>query len=213
MTVSNHLTLEDVLIAIVGDDGEPSHENLVCWTRRYPKFSGQLTDFFATWAEQEEAEPGECRVATERVASLAVSHALNLLHAREMQNVNATEPQLRRLSQVARQRGLSDADLAGRCGFDEGIIVKLDRHRIVPITDIPMVGIQRLMAALSESFDRVLDLISGPPIAMSAGSLRKARGPAVLNTETFSQAIQASKLPDDKKQDWLRLPGYSSHPP
>ena len=45
--------LQDVLDALMLAESEPSHEALLRWIRRYPKFSKELEDYFVAWSESE----------------------------------------------------------------------------------------------------------------------------------------------------------------
>jgi hypothetical protein len=45
--------------------------------------------------------------------------------------------------------------------------------------------------------------LSMPPVAASAGSLRKAKSKAVITFEAFDAAIVKSSLQDHEKQAWL----------
>jgi P2-related tail formation protein len=45
--------LEDVLDAVMLAESQPSHEALLRWMKRYPKFGKQLENFFVAWSESE----------------------------------------------------------------------------------------------------------------------------------------------------------------
>jgi hypothetical protein len=45
--------LQDVLDAVMLAESEPSHEALLRWIKRYPRFSKELENFFVTWSESE----------------------------------------------------------------------------------------------------------------------------------------------------------------
>ena len=45
--------LQDVLDAVMLAESEPSHEALLRWIKRYPKFSKELENYFVAWSEGE----------------------------------------------------------------------------------------------------------------------------------------------------------------
>ena len=44
---------QDVLDALMLAESEPSHEALLRWIKRYPRFSKELENFFVSWSESE----------------------------------------------------------------------------------------------------------------------------------------------------------------
>ena len=45
--------LQDVLDAVMLAESEPSHEALLRWIKRYPRFSKELENYFVAWSEAE----------------------------------------------------------------------------------------------------------------------------------------------------------------
>src|SRR5258706_8966392 len=145
MTVSEKITFDDVLEAMLNEEVAPTHEALLEWTVRFPAFANDLSKYFAVWAVQSEEGDSFEIPAFEHFANRGVSQALNLLHAQKAAN---SALGVVRLSAMAKKRGLSDSDLATRVGVDEAIIMKLDRGRIAPASGIPRLLIQRLAEAM-----------------------------------------------------------------
>jgi len=45
--------LQDVLDAVMLAESEPSHDALLRWIKRYPRFSQELANYFVAWSEAE----------------------------------------------------------------------------------------------------------------------------------------------------------------
>jgi transcriptional regulator with XRE-family HTH domain len=191
-------SIDELLDWIGTEEAKPSHEALSRWCERFPQHADALADYFATWAVQEE-EPLVLSLDVERLANRAVSHALNLLHE-ERQHASAAPP-LPTLSAAARARGMTDAELASRCGLDESMVVKLARRRI-PLTSIPQLCLARLQEALALPIEKLRERLRGPPLAASGGARLKSKRKPILATETFSEALEASTLSEGEKEVW-----------
>lgn len=212
-------SFDDVLVAMLDEDVEPTHDQLLVWIDRFPHLAEDLADYFAAWAVQLEAEESTARINAEHFANIGVSHALNLLHTRQARARSAAASSAasvhasRRLSAIASSRGLDDRQLADRVGLDEPLIMKLDRGRISPISDIPRRLVERLSQALGEAATEIWAAIQMGPTAASQGAMLKSKGRAVIAVESFSQAIEASSLSPEKKAEWLAATAEATGPP
>jgi hypothetical protein len=199
--IGQNVLFEDILDAIMLEESEPSYSALARWSERYPEHAEALAEFFATWAVQTEL-PQEIAVDEERLANIAVSHALNILHHRDKTanhepkaGASTATP---RLLATCRAAGISDEELASRAGLDETIIVKLDLHRI---TNIPHSCFEVLAAILGIAAERIEEMATGPPLA--AKVRYKAKGKPVPTTEDFADAVRNSSLPEESQRFWL----------
>ena len=52
------ITLEDFLDELMIEEENPDYATLVRWQQRYPQYSRELAEFFATWSMQEAASHG-----------------------------------------------------------------------------------------------------------------------------------------------------------
>ena len=77
-----NFTFEDILDALMIEETKPNYEALTRWSERYPEHGETLERFFATWAVQAEL-PQEISADGERLANLAVSHGLDIVHRRD----------------------------------------------------------------------------------------------------------------------------------
>ena len=215
MTISPDPSLDDILLDLLVDDAEPTHAHLVAALEAHPRHRDALIAFFAAWGVQAALEAEEPARDVEHFANRGVSSALNLQYARQTaavrpnQAAEASVP-AQRLSAMARRRGLSDAQLAERVGLDEVLIAKLDRHRI------PAPRPRRMFELIGEAIEvpaaHVIASATGPPIASSRGRMMKAKGPLVMETESFEEAIRRSTLSDEAKAAWIALMADENEP-
>jgi hypothetical protein len=195
-----NLLLEDILDALVLEEAEPSYAALIRWSERYPEHRDALVEFFATWAVQAELPP-ETAIDEQRLASLAVSHALDIVH-RQSETLTVA-PKVSgapaRLIEAARAVGISEARLAARVGLDTTILKKLDLRRL---TRIPRTCFERIATELGTVAERIQEMATGPPLK-AIGVRHKAKRRPSLVTEDFADAIRNSSLPNDAKRFWL----------
>lgn len=213
MIMDPNLTFDDVMTFILEENVTPSHEHLLQWIRRYPQFSEELADYFAEWAVHEEMDGEKVAEArSERFTNIGVSHALNLLHLRKAKAVPVARAQASTIAQLCKAAGLSLGSLAQRTRLDEELVMKLDFCRIV-LGGIPRRLVEMLAATLDVSIAEVWNVLSGPPRATSKGALQKSRQRAQVKTESFEDAIRASDLPLEQKNEWLRSIDEGTGPP
>ena len=206
-------TADDVILDLLVDGVEPTHENLMVAIATYPQHRDALVAFFANHAVQttlkDEATPSGC--SAERFANIGVSRVLAHRHDAPRQALTGTDSKSgeqeakllpQRLSQLIRASGLTEDQVAVRVGLDSGLMMKLDRRRIVGRQPSEM--FRRIGDELHIPPAHVIASVTGPPIASSRGNLRKAKGQIKIETETFEAAINASTLSDDLKAFWLQ---------
>ena len=131
-------TADDVILDLLIDGVEPTHENLVVAIAAYPQHRDALVAFFANLAVQtalkDEPAPSGCSV--EQFANIGVSRVLVRRHEAQGQtstDIDDTSGEIEiksmppRLSQLIRARGLTEDEVAVRVGLDAGLMMKLDR--------------------------------------------------------------------------------------
>ena len=204
-------TADDVILDLVVDGVEPTHENLMVAIAAYPQHRDALVTFFANLAVQtalkDDSASSGCSV--ERFANIGVSRVLTHRHAvlqaaadgggRSIGQKSTSPPT--RLSQLVRAKGLTEEAVAARVGLDVGLMMKVDLHRIP--APRPMEMFDRLAEVLGVPPAHVIATATGPPLSSSRGNFRKAKGQIKIETETFEVAIRASTLSDELKAYWL----------
>ena len=205
-------TADDVILDLLVDGVEPTHENLMVAIAAYPQHRDALVAFFANLAVQtalkDDMTPSDCSV--EQFANIGVSRVLSRRHDAAIQAAadgrgksvgRAAAPPPARLSQLVRAKGQKEEEVAARVGLDLGLMMKLDLHRIP--APRPMEMFDRLAEELGVPPAHIIATATGPPLSSSRGNLRKAKGQIKIDTETFEAAIRASTLSDDLKAYWL----------
>lgn len=194
------MNLEEILDTVMLKEAKPTHEALERWVALYPQLKAELAEFFATWAEQVSI-PDETAIDEEKISSLLVSHALNVVYRQ-----TAAEPavvadaEATRLSKVIAQRGMTEAEFAAQCNLDGRLVAKLDR-RLIRAASIPALLI-RLVARVLELRDAVVErLFAAQPIPLHS---YKAKKQPELKTEDFLDAVRSSGLPPEAKAAWAR---------
>jgi hypothetical protein len=197
----SRILLEEILDSLVVEESQPTYAALCRWSDRYPEHREALADFFAAWAVQAEL-PQEIEVDEDRLANLAVSHALDIVHRHEEEGRRTATPVRARLRLLAAARaaGFSEEELARRSGLDDTLIAKLDLRRLV---GVPRLCFERLAMALHVVVDQVTAMVTGPPLAAAGVRHKSKRRPSPV-TEDFVDAVRNSTLPDKAKESWLR---------
>lgn len=206
-------TVDDVILDLLVDGVEPTHENLMAAVAAYPQHRDALAAFFANLAFQTalNEEPTSSSCSVEQFANIGVSRVLAHRYdspgeasegVDDKCDKNETKSTTPRLSQLIQASGLTEEQVAVRVGLDLGLMIKLDRRRITGRR--PMELFRRIADEISIPPAHVIASVSGAPIASSRGNLRKAKGQIKIETETFDIAIKASTLEDDLKTFWLQ---------
>lgn len=214
MSRTNEPTADDVILDLLIEGVEPTHERLLVAMAAYPQHRETLVCFFASLGVQSAlyTETPSDGCTAERFASIGVSRVLDLRYRRSADADDHQPSSIApaRLSQMLRERGISESDAAVRVGLDVGLMMKLDRRRIVGPR--PMEVFRRLGEALDVPPAHVISSATGPPIPSSRGNLRKASKPIQVGTETFEKAVRVSALPDAGKAYWLGLLADETEP-
>jgi hypothetical protein len=195
-----HLSVEEVLDAILLEEATPTYEALARWCERYPEYGEELAKFFATWGEQE-CISQDVEIDEDRLASVGVSHALNLLADRKEKHAEGKahpEPGTRLLL-WARRCGITNETLVLKTGLDLVLLTKLDMRRL---TGVPQLCIERIATALHTSINFIMPMITGPP-QLQPGLRYKSKQRPTATTEDFADAIRNSSLDDVNKRFWL----------
>lgn len=213
-------TADDVILDLLVDGVEPTHENLMVAIAAYPQHRDALVSFFADLAVQTalKDEPPASGANVEQFANVGVSSVLSHRHAaiqaaadrRGKGGAQQAAPPPARLSQLVRAKGLTEEAVAARVGLDVGLMMKLDLHRIP--APRPMEMFDRLAEALGVPPAHIIATATGPPLASSRGNFRKAKGQIKVETETFEAAIRASTLSDELKAYWLARVADAAEP-
>jgi len=203
------LTYEDILDALMLEEASPNYEALTRWSDRYPQYSDALAQFFAVWALQLDLEDVPVVADDDSLARRGVSYALDLLHRQDARRGKPGSKGALSLIKAVHDAGLSLDDVARRSDLDNSVIVKLSRCRIRE--PIPELCLERLSSTVNVPVELLQTMVTGPPM-WGAQVRHKAQGKPAPVTESFSEAIRNSSLPEETKDFWLRIVVTSEHP-
>jgi hypothetical protein len=190
--------LEEVLHRIATEETELTHDALIQWVMKHPEHRDELADYFATQATRKSI-PAITAEDKAMAGQLMVSKALNHLYKMQQAAPTIQEGSAKavRLCDAVKECGLSEQDFEAKSGLDDLIIAKLDR-RLVRVFSIPLLCFERIARALRQSLEDIRAMVSGDPIPLH--SYKAAKQPEV-KVEDFADAVRASNLPPDAKNE------------
>ena len=200
--------LESVLFEFRAEAGVPRPGILEAYTRRYPQFARELTDYAVEWLIDEAlatAEPAPEAAAPESspLVSKAISRLYNRIREREAANdaARSAASQLRNPFQglaVARKREIRD-----ELRINTPLLAKFENRLIDPDT-APRRFLDRFARLLESGVEDFICYLRLPP-AMHAAPEFKAQGkPAIAaHKESFEEAVRASSLEEKQKKALL----------
>jgi len=202
-------TLEEVLDDYVTTVEVPSHATLVEWIRRYPQFEQALVEFTAAWSglelwaasttEGRDAEPAQQhRDATSAQAILAQKRT-------ERDSTNHHHEPLTGLITEAQHLGWPVDRLVEQLDLTVALVRKLDR-RLIRYVTIPLQLIEGIAIVLSREAITVARYLYQPPVLSADTRHRSDTRPAVVETESFYDAVRHDReLDESLRQRWLSL--------
>lgn len=206
MNTNERVTIDEILNEVLRQEPAPDYEALLRWTNKYPEHREALADFFAAWAVGKEGSDRPA-VDEDNLASIMVSHALNLIYQQKSAEAAQGEStSVRLLCKMIDSSGCTPDRLLSECQLDDSMLAKLDRHLIVFAT-IPRMCIQKLAQTLKTTFAEMSRILNGPPILLPS---HKAKGKLATTQQTFLDAVASSQLPDDLKKQWQQVTSIES---
>ena len=197
--------LESVLFEFRAEAGVPRPGILEAYTRRYPQFARELTDYAVEWLIDEAlatTEPAREAVAPESspLVSKAISRLYNRIRERDAANdaVRPAVSQVRNPFQglaVARKREIRD-----ELRINTPLLAKFENRLIDPDT-APRGFLDQFARLLESGVEEFIGYLRLPP-AMHAAPEFKAQGkPAVAaRKESFEEAVRGSSLDEKQKK-------------
>jgi hypothetical protein len=201
MNTERNTSFEEIIDEIMLWETKPNHDALTRWSKKYPEHREALAKFFATWAIQEKLPEGEA-IDEARAGQRMLSLALNLLYKQNAARSAQVEPvKALELSEAAKARGLTEAEIANRCRLDESIVVKFLRRRI-NFESIPQKCFELFSLLFGNPLEQVRQMFMGSAIPIG---VNKAQAKPVIKTEDFLDAVRSSDLSEEAKADWYRI--------
>ena len=207
MTKAN---LDAVLLDFRVEAGLPRPTILEAYSRQYPQFARELTDYALEWLLNEamtDAEPAEelPSNASSPIVSRAISRLYDRIRERDVTNgmvTNSSGSQARNLFQalpVSRKR-----ELCARLGIDMPLFAKF-QNRLIEADSVPFSFLERFAQVLEDTVDGLLSYLRLPAMANVAANFKAEGKPKIaLQKVSFEDAVRASSLDEKQKQRLLK---------
>ena len=200
--------LQDVFEELIARGDRPDAVTLEDFTRRYPQFATEITDFAVEWVLQDElaADAGSGEAAQDAAGASAVPEAMRRFRERREELAARAE------SETPAVAADPFADLppgelrriAAHLELDKTLLAKLRDRKIVG-ESIPAELRDALAAQLEVPIPVVVAHLAGPPTIHLAASFKATGKPAAGAKETFAEAVRRSTLAEEEKNRWLDL--------
>jgi hypothetical protein len=191
----------------------PNHKSLLEWTRRYPEYKTELTEFTVAWIQLKQLPPVEIQAVDETTIVLRGMSAIqNILHgmSEDTRPHPSVEVPFSSLIKESGKVGLALNQLAERARLSVPIVRKLDLHQISPTT-IPDQVIQTFAELLQKSMEAMSTYFYRPVQAIPNPSFRSDRAPRIVQQDFF-EAIRKDKLmKEEDRQYWLSYKSQDKH--
>lgn len=201
--------LESVLLEFRVEAGMPRPGILEIYTRRYPQFARELTDYAVDWLLDEalavDAHGDQASGASSPIVSRAISHLYNGMREREVAkkmaaraaNVPGHNPFVG--LPVRRKR-----EICAELGIDISIFARFQNRLVDPGT-APRAFLERFAGLVEQSLGDFVSHMSGAPEMHAAAEFKaEAKPVSPVRKQTFEEAVRASSLDEKRKQKLLK---------
>ena len=199
--------LESVLLEFRVEAGMPRPGILEIYTRRYPQFARELTDYAVDWLLEEalevEASRDQPSGASSPVVSKAISHLYNGMREREAaKNRAARSANVSGNNPFVGLPVLRKHEICAQLGIDMTIFAKLQNRLIDPIT-IPRKFLGQLAEALQQTRDAVIGHLQLSSVVTADDFKAEGKPSAASQKQRFEEAVRASSLNEEQKRALL----------
>jgi hypothetical protein len=165
------------------------------YLRRYPAFSTELIEFaFYFHSVTVDLPEPDAHPAAE--LSLAARAAQRRIRAQRV-------PAIESLVKQGLAAGYRPPQLAAAIGLSTDLLGKLEA-RAIAVATIPRTLVQRLASVLQVAPEAIAAYLRGTAPAQAAAFYYAEQAPA-QQQESFLEAVQASKLSPERKQEWMAI--------
>ena len=210
MTANPTMPLDDVLYAFAMATPIPDPGTLEEFTRKYPAYADDLTDFAVDLlldsAIEDEADEADDDDSVSPAVSRAISHFQNALYELEKKPVPAlqTVPQTKNpFADMDRTRFRS---VARGLNANNTFLIKLRDRTIEPETVTSRIGFcEKVAREAGEPMYLVIAHFQGPPVLARGQHFKSDAKPALSARETFEEAVRNSGLSPEQQCYLLKL--------
>ena len=196
--------LESVLLQFRVEAGMPRPGILEIYTRRYPQFARELTDYAVDWLLDEALAVEEPRDQTSSASSPVVSRAISHLY-NGMRERETAKKMVARLANLPGHNPFlalpvpRKHEICAQLGIDMTIFAKLQNRLIDPMT-IPRRFLGRLAEALRQTMDDIVGHLQLSSVVTADEFKAEGKPSAALQKQRFEEAVRASSLDEEQKR-------------
>lgn len=210
MTTYAPMPLDDVLHAFAMAKAVPDPGTLEEFTRKYPAYADELTEFAVDLlldsAIEDEADETDTDESVSPAVSRAISYFQNALYELEKKSAAPLQavPQTKNLfADMNRARFRSVAD---GLHANNTFMMKLRDRTIEPDTVISRTGFCEMVAQeTGEPMNLVIAHFKGPPVLARRQHFKSNEKPTISGRESFEEAVRNSGLSPEQQSYLLGL--------
>jgi hypothetical protein len=192
-------TRDEVLFAFHEACEQPSAEDIIEWTRRYPQFADDIREH-ATVARDWAARKGlPAMEPDETMLARGHSRVLNVLYNAEVAAKAAGEP-CESFQQIMAERGTDVPRLARELDIAQCVVADLVNGGVLaPIGQRLLNAFTRVLSITAEAFDGALQRALNAPRLGHA----KADGAPTIIPRPYEEVIRTSNMLPERVEYWL----------
>jgi hypothetical protein len=201
MTDHNRIDeLDEVLFAFHQACANPSADDIVAWTSRYPQFAADIRAHAAIlkdWAAHRNLPADE---PSELMLTRARSRALDALYNAEIALRSDASSSGQSFDQIMQARGTDVPQLARDLNIGRSVLADLVSGGMrAPVGKRLAVALMHALAITSDAFESALQAALRAP---RLGHAKADRTPSIV-PRSYVEIIEDSTMPPDRKRYWL----------
>ncbi len=192
--------LDEVLFAFHRACANPSADEIIAWTSRYPQFADDIRAHAAIlkdWAARRDLPAGEPH---ELMLTRARSRALDALYNAEVAERSGTNASQRSFEQMMQARGTDVPELARELGIARSVLADLVSGGMRAPAGWRLIdALTYALAVTEDAFQSALQLALRSPRLGHA----KADGTPSVVARSYEEIIRDSSMPQERQRYWL----------
>jgi hypothetical protein len=210
MTATPTMPLDDVLYAFAMAQPVPDPGTLEEFTRKYPAYADDLTEFAVDLlldnAIEDEAGETDDDDSVSPAVSRAISHFQNALYELEKKPIPALQPVPQTKNPFADMDRTRFRSVANGLHANNTFLIKLRDRTIEPDTVTSRTGFcEKVARETGEPIYLVIAHFKGPPVLARGQHFKSDEKPALSARETFEEAVRNSDLSPEQQSYLLGL--------
>jgi hypothetical protein len=210
MTTYPQMPLDDVLYAFAMAKAVPDPGTLEEFTRKYPAYADDLTEFAVDLlldsAIEDEADETDDGESVSPAVSRAISYFQNALFEAEKKSVAPLQTVPQTKNPFADMNRARFRSVASGLHANNTFMIKLRDRTIEPDTVTSRIGFcEKVAQETGEPIYLVIAHFNGPPVLARRQHFKSDEKPALSGRETFEEAVRNSGLTSEQQSYLLGL--------